>query len=169
MPNCRLPPDPHRLAHRALVPASCNARRGQSWDSEGVAFGVLIVDDSRSFADAARLLLERQGVRVVGAACTSAEAVELIAELQPDVVLIDLMLGDESGLDLARLLARRGSGNATTAILISACPEADVAELTATSPVAGFLPKSDLSADAIRRVVGDSRMRSDGSLAVKGP
>jgi CheY-like chemotaxis protein len=152
----------------ALVPASCNARRSQSWDPEDVAFGVLIVDDCRSFADAARLLLERQGVRVVGAACTSAEAVELVARLRPDVVLIDLMLGDESGLDLARQLAQRSCGDAPTVIMISACPSVDVEEIIATSPVAEFLTKSDLSADAIHRIVGD-RMRADGSLAMKSP
>ena len=132
-----------------------------------MTFDVLIVDDCRSFADAARLLLERQGVRVVGTAYTLAEAVELVAQLRPDVVLVDLMLGDECGLDLVRLLARRGSGDAPTVILISACPKVDVAELIATSPVAGFLPKSDLSADAIRQIVGDDRIRGGGSLAVK--
>ena len=129
-------------------------------------FGVLIVDDCRSFADAARLLLERQGVRVVGAACTSAEALELVADLQPDVVLVDLMLGDESGLDLARLLARRGAGDAPAVILISACSRVDVEELMAASPASGFLPKSDLSADAIRRILADGRTRG-GSLAMK--
>jgi two-component system, NarL family, nitrate/nitrite response regulator NarL len=133
-------------------------RGGQSRDSEGVASSVLIVDDCRSFAGAARLLLERQGVRVVGEACTSADAVELVASLQPDVVLVDLMLGDESGLDLARLLARRGSGDAPAVILISACSRVDVEELMAASPASGFLPKSDLSADAIRRIVGDARI-----------
>jgi CheY-like chemotaxis protein len=59
------------------------------------------VDDNRSFAGAARLLLERQGERVVGLAYTSAEAVALVAELRPDVILVDLALGDESGLDVA--------------------------------------------------------------------
>ena len=104
---------------------------------------------------------------MVGAACTSAEAVELVAKLRPDVVLIDLMLGDESGLDLARLLAQPGCAVAPIVILISACPKVDVAELISTSPVAGFLTKSDVSADAIRRIVGDGPMRGGGSLAVK--
>jgi len=130
-----------------------------------VEFGVLIVDDCKSFADAARLLLERQGVRVVGAACTSAGAVELVADLHPDVVLVDLMLGDESGLDLARLLARR-AGDAPAVILISACSRVDVEELMATTPASGFLPKSELSADAIRRILADDRTRG-GSLAMK--
>ncbi len=111
------------------------------------------MDDNRSFAGAARLLLERQGERVVGLACTSAEAVALVAELRPDVVLVDLALGDESGLDVARLLAAECGSAAPAVILMSARSPADITELMATSPAAGFLPKADLSADAIRRVV----------------
>jgi hypothetical protein len=51
-------------------------------------------------------------------------------------------------------------------ILISAYSPCDVAELIAASPAAGFLPKSDLSADAIRRIVMRSGLVSaDGQLA----
>jgi CheY-like chemotaxis protein len=131
------------------------------WHSERVASsGVLVVDDNRSFADVARALLERQGERVLGTACTSAEAVELAAELRPDIILVDMALGDESGLDLAYLLAGDGSRDAPMVILISSYSPCDVAELIAASPAAGFLPKSDLSSDAIRQIVmsngGDS-------------
>jgi CheY-like chemotaxis protein len=119
--------------------------------------GVLVVDDNRSFADVARGLLERQGERVLGTACTSAEAVELAGELRPEVVLVDLALGDECGLDLAHLLAGDGRSKAPVVILISAYSPCDMAELIAASPAAGFLPKSELSSDAIRRIVGNSR------------
>ena len=115
-----------------------------------------MVDDNRSFADVARGLLERQGERVLGTACTSAEALALTAELRPDVVLVDMALGDESGLDLAQLLAGGCSCKAPVVILISAYSPSDVAELIAASPAAGFLPKSDLSSDAIRQIVMSS-------------
>jgi CheY-like chemotaxis protein len=118
--------------------------------------GVLVVDDNRSFADVARGLLEHQGERVLGTACTSAEAVELARELRPEVVLVDLALGDECGLDLARLLAGDGNGKAPVVILISAYSPCDVTELIAASPAAGFLPKSDLSSDAVRNIVASS-------------
>jgi DNA-binding NarL/FixJ family response regulator len=120
---------------------------------EGVRFGLVVVDDNRSFAEIARVLLERQGRRVLGVAATSAEALELVAELRPCVVLVDLMLGDESGLDLAQALAGDGNCDAPVVILISSYPLADVAELIAASPAAGFLPKSELSADAISQIV----------------
>ena len=76
-------------------------------------FGVLIVDDSRLFLQAARVLLEREGLRVVGVAVTAAQALRRAAELRPEVVLVDIMLGGESGFDLARRLSGhdRGGGD----------------------------------------------------------
>jgi DNA-binding NarL/FixJ family response regulator len=121
-----------------------------------MGFGLVVVDDDRSFADVARAVLERQGERVLGVACTSAEAVKQVAELRPDIVLVDMALGDECGLELAQLLAPRGCIEAPLVILISAYSPSDVAELVAASPAAGFLPKSDLSSDAIRKIVASS-------------
>jgi CheY-like chemotaxis protein len=139
---------------------------GECGDPEGVGIGLVVVDDNPAFADIARGLLERQGRSVLGIAGTSAEAVELVAELRPDVVLVDLMLGDESGLDLAQVLARDGSRDAPVVILISACPYDDVAELISASPAAGFLPKAELSSDAIRQIVVSSgRLSADGNRA----
>ena len=118
-----------------------------------MTFSVLIVDDSRSFLDVGRDLLERQGVRVVGLASTSAEALRQSAELHPEVILIDITLAGESGFDLARRLAERRRG-AAGMILISTHPQADFADLIDESPAAGFLSKSELSAGAIRQIAG---------------
>ena len=96
-------------------------------------------------------LLERQGLRIVGLASTSAEAMRRSAELHPDVVLIDITLAGESGFELARQLSAPDKG-AAALILISTHSRADFADLIAESPAAGFLPKSELSADAIRRI-----------------
>ena len=117
-----------------------------------MALDVLIVDDSQPFLDAARDLLERQGLRVVGLASTSGEAMRRAAELRPDVVLIDIMLAGESGFELVRQLSARDS-SAAALILISTHSRADFADLIAASPAAGFLPKPELSADAILRIV----------------
>jgi two-component system nitrate/nitrite response regulator NarL len=107
----------------------------------------LIVDDNQRFLDAARLLLEREGVAVVGVAATSTEALILEAELRPDVVLVDIRLGDESGFELARRLS-------ATVILISTHAQSEWAEEIAASPAAGFIPKAQLSASAIMRLAG---------------
>jgi DNA-binding NarL/FixJ family response regulator len=119
----------------------------------------LIVDDSSSVLAAARSLLEREGISVVGLASSSAEALRLVRELQPDVILIDIELGEESGLDLADRLAELTHQVQAISILISMHSEADFAELIEASPAAGFLSKSDLSAHAIHSIIEDSAER----------
>ena len=115
--------------------------------------GVLIVDDNWLFVEAARDRLEREGMRVVGVAATSAEALRRAEELRPEVVLVDVMLGGESGFELARQLAARHQDGGPTVILISTYSAADFARPIAESPATAFLPKQELSADAIRRIV----------------
>ncbi|HET8872472.1 MAG TPA: response regulator transcription factor [Gaiellaceae bacterium] len=112
----------------------------------------LIVDDNPAFLEAARAFLERDGLTVSGLATNGAEAVQQADALRPDVILVDITLGQESGLDLARRLAEDGVGERATVILISTRSEEEVAELAAESPAAGYLPKAELSADAIRRL-----------------
>lgn len=110
-----------------------------------------MVDDSRSFLEAARALLERQGLSVVGAALTTADALRQADQLQPDVVLVDIMLAEESGFELAKELAAQDAG--LPVILISTHAKADFADLIADSPARGFLPKAELSAEAIRQIL----------------
>jgi CheY-like chemotaxis protein len=114
----------------------------------------LLVDDNDAFLEAASVLLEREGVTVVGVASSTAEALRQAHELRPDVILVDIGLGDESGFDVARLLARDGQGGGAEVIMISARAETDYAELIAESPAAGFLAKSELSARGIGRILG---------------
>ncbi len=109
----------------------------------------LIVDDNESFLEVARGLLEVEGLRVAGVASTPAEAFRQVHALDPDIVLVDVFLGEESGLELARRLGDDGR----TVILISTHPEEDLADLIAGSPAVGFLQKGELSADAVRRMV----------------
>jgi DNA-binding NarL/FixJ family response regulator len=115
----------------------------------------LIVDDSRHFLNAARGLLERQGIMVVGVASTGAEALRQVEELRPDVTLVDIDLGGESGFDVARRLQQDTDGKPGPVIMISTHAEQDYADLIAASPAIGFLPKSALSAGAIRDLLGE--------------
>jgi CheY-like chemotaxis protein len=117
----------------------------------------LLVDDNEAFLEAASLLLEREGLTVAGVASSIAEALRQARALRPDVVLVDIGLGDESGFDLARLLAEDGQGGqgvGAEVILISTGAEADYRELIDESPAAGFLAKSELSMRGISRILG---------------
>jgi DNA-binding NarL/FixJ family response regulator len=112
----------------------------------------LLVDDSPHFLAAARGLLERQGIDVVGIASTIEDAARLADALRPDVCLVDIDLGDESGFDLARRLAEPG-GQAPRVVLISAYAERDFSDMIAQSPAVGFVPKPELSAARIRAML----------------
>lgn len=112
----------------------------------------LIVDDSANFRDAASSMLERAGISVVGVARNSDEALTRYRELQPDVTLVDVDLGAESGFDLAIQLHDAVSP-APSVILISTHSELDFADMIAASPALGFLPKFALSPGAIRELI----------------
>jgi DNA-binding NarL/FixJ family response regulator len=129
--------------------------RGAIWVATmgHMASRILIIDDNRSFLDAARGLLELGGLSVVGVASTTAEALTREDELRPEVVLVDIVLGEESGFELARRLSEKDRDGRSKVILVSTHAEADFAELIAESPAIGFLTKSELSAEAIRRVL----------------
>ena len=122
----------------------------------------LLVDDSDAFLETASLLLEREGLTVAGVASSIAEALKQARALRPDLILVDIGLGQESGFTLARLLARDDQDaddqdthdQGADVILISAGAAADYADLIAESPAAGSLAKSELSEWRIDRTLG---------------
>jgi two-component system, NarL family, nitrate/nitrite response regulator NarL len=108
----------------------------------------LIVDDSDEFLASAARLLEAQGMSVVGRATSSDEALRRADEVVPDVVLVDVELGDEDGVELAQELEARLPS--TRVILISA-HEREELDLLANG--VEFLPKSSLGAAAIEKLI----------------
>jgi len=119
----------------------------------------LIVDDNHDFLRAARDLLERQGISVVGLASTGAQALRSCGELKPDVVLIDIDLGEENGFQVAGQLATRLNSQLPALVLISAYAADDFQDMVADTPAASFLPKSDLSGMAIRDILAQRESR----------
>jgi DNA-binding NarL/FixJ family response regulator len=115
----------------------------------------LIVDDIAGFRKAARKMLERGGIAVVGTASNSEEALRHYVDLRPDVTLVDVDLGVESGFELAHKLSRIGWPQPSPVILTSSHAEQDFADLIAASPAVGFLPKDELSASAIIEMLDD--------------
>jgi two-component system, NarL family, nitrate/nitrite response regulator NarL len=136
-------------AVQPTIAVSHDARHHYRWNADGVQIRCLIVDDYLPFLDAARVLLEREGIAVVGTATTSAEALRLEQELRPDVVLVDIRLGTESGFDLAQRLSAK-------VILISTEAQDEYADEITASRAVGFIPKTRLSGSEIRRLAGES-------------
>ncbi|GAA4482626.1 response regulator transcription factor [Actinoallomurus oryzae] len=114
----------------------------------------LIVDDNDRFLETARGVLERDGINVVGVASDGQEALEKVGELRPTVALVDVCLGDECGVELAGLLIDE-SPSKPVVILISTYPADDFADIVAGSAALGFLPKSELSGPALRKMIGE--------------
>jgi DNA-binding NarL/FixJ family response regulator len=112
---------------------------------------VLIVDDHPSFRRCARTLLTAEGFEVVGEAADGAGAVELAAELEPELVLLDIRLPDIDGFEVTRrLLAREPT---LTIVLVSSRDRSEYGDLVGTSGARGFITKGDLSGAALERLL----------------
>ena len=133
---------------------SCFRCHNGAVESPAKPIRVVIVDDNPEFLDSARRLLEHQGVRVVGVASTNADALRSVQELQPDVTLVDVNIGDESGFDLAEALARDRQCDNRSRHNDLYHAEPDLTDMLETSPAIGFVAKSALSASAITAALG---------------
>jgi len=110
----------------------------------------LLIDDSDEFLASATRLLEAQGAEVVGSATSYQEALQLAETVTPSVALVDVELGDEDGVALARELEARLPS--TRVILISAHDPRDL-DLVSVSPDADFISKEALGVDAIKTLL----------------
>jgi DNA-binding NarL/FixJ family response regulator len=113
----------------------------------------LIVDDNESFLAVAASCLNGEELEVLGTATTSAEALRQVAEQNPDIVLVDINLGEESGFEVARALVERFPHMASGVVLISTRGETDFGGLIKTTPATGFIPKTQLSGRAVRELL----------------
>jgi len=113
----------------------------------------LIVDDNARFGDEASSLLEEDGISVVGFATSGDEAVRLTKELGPDLALVDISLGAESGFDVARRLADIGDTASPKVIFVSIYDEEEFSGPIAASSALGFIAKTELSSERIRSLL----------------
>lgn len=121
----------------------------------------LIVDDDRDFLRAASTMLERDGITVVGVASTGTQALQACRELRPDVVLLDIQLGETTGFEVAQQLVDEGGRPAQPVILVSAYSAADFGDEIADAPALSFLPKEAISPTAVLGILH----RAGGSVS----
>jgi DNA-binding NarL/FixJ family response regulator len=110
---------------------------------------VLIVDDHAAFRSAARAMLQAAGFDVVGEAADGAAAIAAVAELRPDVVLLDIQLPDADGFEVARQLPAYGP----VIVLTSSRSASTFRRRLAANPAWSFIPKSDLSGETLAAAV----------------
>lgn len=114
----------------------------------------LIVDDHASFRRFAGKLLESAGYDVVGDAEDGASAINAVGALRPDVVLLDVLLPDMSGFDVAKELA--ALPERPLVVLTSSRSASDLGLLLRTAHATGFISKRDLTAAALAALVGEA-------------
>ncbi len=122
----------------------------------------VLVDDSRPFLESATALLEQEGVRVVGTASTAEEAVLCVRATRPDVVLVDVHLGEASGFDVPRLLIEDGS--TAPVIMVSTFSREDIEPLLGDTPAAGFVTKAELTSSTIEGILAGRRGSHDSAM-----
>jgi CheY-like chemotaxis protein len=112
---------------------------------------VLVIDDNDDFRAAVRQLLERRGLVVVAEAAAGAEGVRAAQAHAPDLAIVDVQLPDLDGFAVAEQLGALAPTPAV--ILTSSLDPADFGALLDTSPALGFIPKAQLSAQAIETLI----------------
>lgn len=101
---------------------------------------VLIVDDDFMVVSIHTRFVERiSGFTVVGTAANGTEALARIAELRPDLVLLDVHLPDTTGIEVLRHL--RGAGDDVGVLMVTAAREAETVRAAAAAGAAHYLVK----------------------------
>src|SRR5262252_4915777 len=85
---------------------------------------IVIADDHPIFRDGLRRLLEAEpGLKVIGEACDGAEAVKLARQLKPDILLLDLAMPRQPGLEALREMSTGSPSTPVRVILLTAAAE----------------------------------------------
>jgi len=124
---------------------------GAACDHLRVPCTVLIVDDHDGFRSLAKALLEAEGFEVVGEAGDGVGAMAAAERLRPGVVLLDIQLPGIDGFEVAARLA--ATAYPPQVVLVSTRDVSSYRRRLATSPVRGFIPKSELSGSALSALV----------------
>lgn len=132
---------------------------------------LFLIDDHTVMREGLRALLEGEGYQVVGEADDPTPAIADIVRLQPDVVLLDLSLGERSGFEVLAEIERRGLGTKVVVLTMSAQPRhvAEALRMGALGYVLKGAPSSRLLT-AIAAAVAGRRYLGEGEadLAIRG-
>jgi CheY-like chemotaxis protein len=120
-----------------------------------VAASVLVVDDHASFRRFARRLLQAAGCSVVAEAEDGASALVAVRTLRPDVVLLDVLLPDMTGFELAEQLAADPAG--PIVVLTSSRSASDYRAALARSSARAFIAKRELTVAGLAALMDGGR------------
>ncbi len=103
-----------------------------------VHFRILIADDDTGVSSGLAGMLESIGHSVVACACCGAEAVEKTSSLSPDLVIMDIKMGDMDGLEASKRILEKRS---LPIVILSAYSDSDLIKQADAIGVAGYLVK----------------------------
>lgn len=124
---------------------------GLSLKYSTMAVRIVVVDDHSMMRDGLRLILQQEeGFRVIGEAGEARSGVEVTLREQPDVVIMDLQLPDETGVvATARILAGLPS---TKIIVLTAAPDRRSVQEALNAGATGYVMKDEAAAELVRAV-----------------
>lgn len=112
---------------------------------------LVLVDDHEVVRNGLRMLLEhQQNMEIIGEASTGARAIELAAQLQPDVIVMDITLPDISGIEATREIKKAQPSSAIVALTIHEDEQYFFEMLQAGA--SGYVPKRAASEDLISAI-----------------
>jgi DNA-binding NarL/FixJ family response regulator len=143
-----------------------------------MSFRIVLADDHHIVRQGLKVLLEKEGLKVVAEAENGRDAVQLAQQHKPDVVVLDLMMPLLNGLEAGREILQNRYANA--AILLTMHTEEHQIAMALRAGIRGYLLKTQAAEDlvhAIREVVrgeiylspGVSRIVVDGYLSGDRP
>lgn len=109
---------------------------------------VLIVDDQLPFREASRMVVEMtDGFEVLGEAENGEQAIALVAELRPDLVLMDVQMPGIDGIETTRRI--KSAPHPPVVIVMSTHESGDYVEVAVAAGAVGFVPKSQFGLDTL--------------------
>ncbi len=121
---------------------------------------LLLADDHRMLREGLRRSMVDEGFDVVGEADNGEEAVRLVAELEPDVVLMDVSMPEMDGVEATRVI--RSTDSTTRVIMLTMHADSEVLAEAIRAGASGYLVK-DCSTDEVAAAV---RMAANGDTAL---
>lgn len=112
---------------------------------------IMLVDDHQSFMDGLQMVVDTQKPRmeIVGTAATPDEAIEMAEELKPDVILLDLDLGDASGLDILPVLLEK---TAAKILIVTGVCDSKIHDATIMKGARGVIMKREAAKEIVSAI-----------------
>jgi DNA-binding NarL/FixJ family response regulator len=124
-----------------------------------MAVRTVVIDDHRILRDGLKLLLHHEpGFEIVGEASTAAEAMALVAEVKPDLAIVDIALPDESGIVLTQRLCEFQPG--IKILVLTGVADPSVAHDVMIAGANGFLRKEEAKEEFVRalRIIASGKV-----------